>query len=58
MNKVYIVLDETAGKWVGLSVDMISAAEEARQHHEHTKHEVVIYYGELVGHIKEEELII
>lgn len=56
MSKVYIVLDETDGKWVGMSVDMIAAVEDARQYHEHTKHEIHVYWGELVGQIKEEEV--
>lgn len=55
MSKVYIVLDETEGKWIGMSVDMIAAVEDARQYHDHTKNEIHIYYGELVGQIKQEE---
>ena len=55
MSKVYIVLDETDGKWVGMSVDMIAAVEDARNYHNDTKHEIHIYLGELVGQIKEEE---
>jgi hypothetical protein len=58
MTKFYIVLDETDGSWVSMSVDMITAVEDARQHHDHTKHEVNIYHGELVGQIKKEELVI
>ena len=55
MSKVYITLDETEGSWISMSIDMIAAVEDARQYHEKTKHEVHIYYGELVGQIKEEE---
>lgn len=55
MSKVYIVLDDTEGKWVGLSSDMVRAVEDAQQYHDDTKNEIHIYYGELVGQIEQEE---
>lgn len=58
MTKVYIVLDDTKGKIVNVSSDMIAAVEDARYYHETTKSEIHIYYGELVGEIKWEEITI
>lgn len=58
MNKFYIIIDETSGKLITITSDMITAVEDARQYHEHTKNHVIIYTGELVGEFMKQELII
>jgi len=57
-NKLYIVLDDTLGTFVSMSSDMISAVSDAREYHERSKNRVQIYLSELVGELKEDELLI
>lgn len=56
MSKVYIVLDDTEGEWVGLSSDMITAVTDAKDYYNRTKNEIHIYLAELVGELKGEDL--
>lgn len=56
MNNTYLVIDDTTGKLITLSTDIIVAVEDARYYHETTKHRVQIYSASLMSEIKEQEL--